>query len=228
VESLYVDEFADRSVDWSQLSSQERAGHPAVQAAYVTCLDHFLGELLQEIEPVAAVRPVLLAVCGLYGGHWRTIPRRCELPPNLEAQRLRGVSIWWTGPCSTSRAILPGRSPALVQPFDLLPTLAEWFELKHRTFRDGRSLWPLFGGQQQHVRDMAALPEGVLWTEQDVTVLTNAETSDPATVRYFLWPEDLWQANDLGPQLPETVADRVRTYHLVMERKSTGLTQLSR
>lgn len=207
VESLYVDEFADRGVDWSALSDEERGQHPVVQAGYVSCLDHFLGEFLDALAAVA-VGPKLMAIGALYGGKWQTIPRRCELPAAQEAQRLRSPSIWWTSPSQTSRIIVPGRSPAIVRPQDLGPTLLEWFATTAPSGGTGRSLWPIFDGSTVRVRDTAFIDGGVLWTESDVTVVTEPSV-DPAAIRRFLWPEDLWQVNDVAAQTPEIVAERL-------------------
>ena len=104
--------------------------------------------------------------------------------------------------------ILPGRSPAMVQPQDLGPTLWEWFEPSGPVAGDGQSLWPIFEGTAPRVRDAAFIDGGVLWTESDVTVFTES-VSDPATVRRFLWPEDLWQVNDVAPLTPDIVAERI-------------------
>ena len=206
VESLYVDEFADRGVAWSELSEEQRSRHPAVQAAYVSCLDHILGEFLETLTG----QPLLIAIAALHGGYWQTIPRRCDLPRRKEAQWLRSPAIWCL--FDAARAILPGRSPALVQPMDLGPTLLEWFEPSLRDSGPGLSLWPIFEGTAPRVREAALIDGGVLWTEHDVTVLTEPSL-DPATIRRFLWPEDLWQVNDVAPLTPDVVAERVAWLH---------------
>jgi hypothetical protein len=207
VEALYVDEFADRGIVWSDLSETERAQHPIVQAAYASCMDHVLGEFLETFLATGN-EPKLMVIGALFGGRWQTVPRRCALPEELESQRLRTPCLWWTASHCPARPILSGRSPAIVQPIDLAPTLLEWFDSTRATEGIGTSLWPIFDGAAQRIRDAAFIDDAVLWTETDVTVFTDS-SRDPATVRRFLWPEDLWQVSDVASLAPNVLAERI-------------------
>jgi hypothetical protein len=215
VGSLYVDEFTDRGIVWSELSDEERARHPAVQAAYMTCLDHFFGEFL---EALPSEEPVLIAIAALFGGDWQTIRRRFAFHGGRDPSRLHAPALWWTRQqpgCSEAAGLLPGRSPAIVQPQDLVPTLLEWFEPSRTAPGEGRSLWPILSGTAPRVRDTAIVDGSIVWTERDVTVI--ADPLDTTKAHRFLWPEDLWFVNDVASVSPESVAERAK---LLNERRS--------
>lgn len=214
VEHLFVDEFVERGVDWSQLSPEERAVHPATQAAYVSCVDHCFGELFAAAQQQAGQQPVLMVVAGRQGGLWQSIPRRFSIPVELETQQMRTPCLWWTGTPSSARVILPGRSPALVQPADLGPTLGAWFGSSAAPALDS-GLWPLFDGQVPRLRDALVVANGAVWTEHDVTLFPDGGT-DLSQARRFLWPEDLWQVNDVAAITPDLVAER---FQLWQQRK---------
>jgi hypothetical protein len=221
VATLYVDEFAERGVDWSQLAPEERAVHPATQAAYVSCIDHFFGQLLAAAKHGANQEPVLIVVTARLGGVWQSIPRRFPLPEALEIQQMRTPLLWWTGTRSDSassaashaaaRRILPGRSLALVQPTDLGPTIWQWFVSDGGLAESDGSLWPVFEGTTPRLRTAAVVEHGALWTEHDVTLFPDP-MGDPSLVRRFLWPEDVWQVNDVAGLSPELVAERLGTW----------------
>jgi hypothetical protein len=206
VEALYLDEFSDRGVDWSQLSDAERGLHPAVQAGYLSVMDHFLGEFVDALAELTPRRPCVLTVTAARGGDWQA-----NGVSGL-GQRLWTPSIWWTPPSSTGRAILPGRSPAIVQPQDVGPTLLEVFSQSGAT--SGHSLWPLFDGTAARVCDAAVVDGRAVWTERDFTVFAErpvvGRELDIATTQHFLWPEDTWQVNDVAALRAETVAERAR------------------
>ncbi|MDZ4689572.1 MAG: hypothetical protein SH850_31230, partial [Planctomycetaceae bacterium] len=134
---LYVEEFAHREIDWESLTPEEFGRQPAIRAAYLSLVDHWLGELRAAVATVSG--PVLLIVLGCEGQIWQPVPRRSPFPGGLESQSSNPPWLMW----GNDGSVMPGRSPALVQLTDLPPTLLDWWK-----YGAGNSspLSPVFGG----------------------------------------------------------------------------------
>jgi arylsulfatase A-like enzyme len=170
-------------------------------AAAVTLLDTGLGELLEEVgrrglseDLVALVTTDHGQALGEHGivgpcHPWLHeelvhLPLLIRLPGGIEAGR---------------------RVPALTQPCDLLPTLAELFGLTPGPVQ-GQSLVPLLRGQVESVRPHACSAlrhsSGEEWALRTLEwafllpIATNAEQA-PRTPQLYVKPEDRWEVNNV-------------------------------
>jgi hypothetical protein len=206
---LYVEEFADRDIDWEALSPEEFGRQPAIRAAYLSLLDHWLGELRAGLERIAD--PVLLIVLGCEGLIWQPVPRRSSVPGGLESQRTNPPWLVW----SNTLAFLPGRCHDLVQITDLPTMVQDWW--------NSSPLAPVGGGEgTRHTFPEPATrnPQPAIITRGPdgavgVRTLTEAvvfsrlpadgAAPEPADVRCFLKPEDVWDVNDVADTRPDPV-----------------------
>jgi hypothetical protein len=215
---LYVEEFAQHEIDWDALSPEAFGRHPAIRAAYLSLIDHWLGQLRAAVGQLAD--PVLLIVVGCEGRLWQPVPRRQSVPGGLESQAIETPWLMW----ANDGSVMPGRSSALVQLSDLPPTVGEWMSpvLRPLTLtlspEDGGegtgeelqpSVWPLIRGERTTHRE-TAVTRGL---DGAIGVRTATEsmvfTAEAAEARAFLKPEDAWDVNDVAGSIPETVAQIV-------------------
>jgi hypothetical protein len=205
---LYIEEFAQHEIDWDALSPEAFGRHPAIRAAYLSILDHWLGQLRDAIQKLT--KPVLLIVLGCEGRIWQPVPRREPVPGGLEAQV---VETPWLM-ISNDGTILPGRSVPLVQLSDLPPTVVEWLSLgvsdaQLSTVDDQCSLWPVIRGERTHHRDLAITrgANGIVAVRMVTeSMVFGGGPGDSSPARCFLHPEDAWEMNDVAASLPELVA----------------------
>jgi hypothetical protein len=210
---LYVEEFAQHEIDWEALSPEAFGRHPPIRAAYLSILDHWLGQLREAVGKLSG--PVLLIVVGCEGLVWQPVPRRQPIPSGLEAQVTESPWLLW----ASDGSVTPGRSAALVQLSDLPPTVAEWWlasESKPSILNPQSSLWPVLRGECTTHRETTASrgPDGAVSVRTATESVTFA--NDAAHAHAFLKPEDAWDVNDIAASTPELVAQ------LVAAEKSSG------
>lgn len=206
---LYIEEFAQHDIDWDALSPEAFGRHPAIRAAYVSILDHWLGQLRAVVQKLT--EPVLLIVLGCEGRVWQPVPRRDPVPGGLEAQV---VETPWLM-TSNDGQILPGRSAALVQLSDLPLTVVEWWlpgfsNSQRSTLNSQLSLWPLIRGERTGHRDVAITRAAngamALRTATESVVFADRSSVETSPVCCFLHPEDGWEVNDVAGSQSETIA----------------------
>ncbi len=210
---LYAEDVSDEPIDWSLLSDSELVAHPAIRAACLTLMDHWLGEFHQAILKTA--RPVLLQLLALSGSPWLDVPQRKPVPGSLAAADVQLPWILWEQtPAKGQRTWEPGRSAAIVQPADLGNTVLYWLGL---SVADSEN-WPIVRNEVVDGRS-CALTRGVdqllsVWTPEDqiilpLTDLESGEQGEAGSVRCYRQPEDAWNVFDIAPNSQSRV-DEVR------------------
>jgi len=94
------------------------------------------------------------------------------------------------------------RTPSLVQPSDLWPTLLEWLGVPPATpTPPAQSLMPLVRGERDALRDRV----GIRGHEAERAMVTAAWYLRHASkAELYLRPDDRWQANDVANRCPDT------------------------
>ena len=208
---LYAEEFSDSPTDWTQLSDEDLAQHPAIRAAYLTLMDHWLGEFLQAVEALGL--PVLVQFIAFRGSPWLTVLQQHSIPGHLAASR---IEVPWLvkpyGPVVSGDDWQPGRSPALVQPADLVPTMLDW--LADRTGE--RGLWPLIQNERAELRSLVETRglDGALslrTSAEQIILTAGAQTSGPpfesSAVQRFWQPEDPWNVFNCAGESMARIAE---------------------
>lgn len=93
------------------------------------------------------------------------------------------------------------RIGGLTQPFDLLPTLAEFFRVSSE-HSGGQSLWPLISRETESVRDhllLAGRHEVGVRTADRLAIFSGAPP------RLYIKPDDRWEVNDLAAKMEDEV-----------------------
>lgn len=194
---LYVEEFADRDIPWEGLSPEEFGRQPAIRAAYLSLLDHWLGELQRAV--LARSEPALLIVLGCEGLIWQPVPRPSPVPGGLESQRTNPPWLLW----SNDPAFLPGRSQLLVQISDLPAIVHEWWErLSDFPFPQLPNHAAVATAGPGETVSVRTLSEAVVFTQRP----TREVPIEPSDVRCFLKPEDPWDLNDVAGTRPDLVS----------------------
>lgn len=225
---LYAEESGDGVPDWSDVSDADLVVHPAVRAAAVTLMDHWLGEFQQRLQTLAC--PVLLQVLGLNGEEWLAVERRLSVPGGLAAMRVKlPWIVWEQGENGTPRAWEPGRTAAIVQPGDAIPTIAHWLSSETQAAPSQtalpasteRGLWPLILGETNRHRAWAITQgdDGLasIWTpsEQVIAPEANLDASAApcdanelsAEFRRYWQPEDPWNMFDTSSDAADRIVE---------------------
>jgi arylsulfatase A-like enzyme len=101
------------------------------------------------------------------------------------------------------------RSPALVQPIDLMPTVCDAMDVAIPINVHGRSLLPIVRLQSRAVRDHALMADaGCPWAIRTpawhlILPPTAADSEALSEPRLFIKPEDRWDQNDVAKQSPD-------------------------
>lgn len=168
-------------------------------AGQVSLVDACLGGLLEHLEETGLDRRTAIVVCsprGLALGEHREVgfhdrrfyAENVHVPMLLRLPDGRGQL---------------RRSHALVQPCDLLPTIANLLASNDRPQSAfGRSLVPLIEGTAVAVRDRAVVvgtTETALRTPHwSLRVAKAVEDNEPESVELFVKPDDFWEVNDVA------------------------------
>ena len=176
----------------------ELLGYGQVYAAQVCVLDACLEVLLDWLRTSPLGRETLLVVTSSRG-----FPMGEHLRVGASDGALFGeltqIPLMLRFPDALGAA---DRSPALVQPSDLAPTLAAWHDIADLEARGGQSLVPLIRGEADAIRECI----GIANETQDRALVTPAwylrQTHRP---ELFLRPDDRWAANDVADRCSDIV-----------------------
>jgi hypothetical protein len=200
---LYAEDVSDEPIDWSLLSDSELVAHPAIRAASLTLMDHWLNEFRQSILEIA--RPVLLQLLALSGSSWLEVPQRSPIPGSLSAADVQVPWILWEqAAAGEPRTWEPGRSGALVQPAEIGATILHWLALSAAD----SGIWPIVRNEAAELRPYA-LTRGAdrmlsVWTPEDQIIvpladLASGEHGEGGHLRCYRQPEDAWNVFDIAP-----------------------------
>jgi arylsulfatase A-like enzyme len=173
----------------------------ALYAAYVTSLDRWLGKLWGVLEKQPGWDQTLFIVVG---GTGQRLGERGPLgsEPGALTDELIHTPLVVRTPDPTFAG---GRREALVQPYDLPPTLCEWFGAKPPAEFEGESLLPLIRGEKSAIRDAVFFTNG----EGDYGMRTTGYLAltdrpyDRDKLQLYLMPEDRWSISNVALQHPD-------------------------
>ena len=214
--SLYFEDFEERGQQFDAISDDVLASHPAVYAGAVSLIDHWLGELLNTIEPDFRDEPTLVIVMAARGHLWqKTIPSRAAAPPPVTlvdqvARTPLVLKVYGDRRFSDLTCI---RSDRLVQTSDLVPTLFDWFCSDKTGSAPVASSWlrelteenpqrPLLYYSDDEQNDAVRTQDWLCIRESSGVADEETATSG---VLLFAKPEDLWDVNDIASQQPDVV-----------------------
>jgi len=185
-------------------------------AGQVSALDTCVAALVAQLEQAPCGQRTLLVVMSPRGfplGEHRRIGD-VPMPPHAE---LSHVPLIVHFPDQTGAS---DRSPALVQPRDLAPTLLEWFGLpgaqgssQESPATIGRSLLPIARGEQDAFRDRTLVACGnwraIRTPAWFLCVDSAGETSNASgnavNAQLFTKPDDRWELNDVADRCQNVV-----------------------
>lgn len=187
----------------------ERFALSMAYAAQVSLLDVCLGGLLEHLDETGLDRRTAVVVCGARGlalaEHHRV---------GFDDRRLyaENVHVPWIVRLPDSRGRLR-RSQTLVQPEDLLPTVADLLNVP--TTGAGRSLLPLIDGAAMTIRDRTPIVgsgEFALRTPHWSLRVVEATDQREAQAELFVKPDDFWEVNDVADRCPDAVEELRQCY----------------
>lgn len=187
----------------------ERFALAMAYAAQVSLVDVCLGGLLEHLDETGLDRRTAVVVCGVRGlalGEHQQV--------GFDDGRLyaENVRVPWLVRLPEGRDRLR-RSQALVQPCDLLPTVAELLGTSHSG--GGRSLLPLMDGTATTVRDRTPIVgsgEFALRTPRWSLRVVEPTEHDDARAELFVKPDDFWEVNDVADRCPDAVDELRQCY----------------
>jgi len=222
-ESLYFDDFEDRGQEIAQLSQDERSRHPALYAGAVSLIDHWLGSLLEGVEPGFQETPTLVIVMAAKGYLWQQ-PKPSKSDDSrghsdvLGDQLTRTALILKTYGQARFKDLVCLRSNRLVQASDFVPTLVDWFHPASALPQESSS-WlrelteenpprPILTYNDGGTREAVRTQEWLLI--RDTGEKQEVESTEPTRrVSLYVKPEDIWDVNNIASQQPEIVADLI-------------------
>lgn len=219
-----VDEDADASVAIDSIappesSDPESAADQARQtyAAVVSHLDSELGSFLDFVRGRAEWEQSLVVITSDCGATLDD-PQTVTLDGNILHEGRTHVPLLIRMPGARDPA---ARSPALVQPIDLMPTVCDAMDVAIPTDVHGRSLLPIVRLQSRAVRDHALMADaGCAWAIRTPAwhLILPSTASDSEALpepRLFIKPDDRWDQNDVAKQYPdvaEQLTQSLRTH----------------
>ena len=198
--------------EWRRLSGDvdpdELLGLAQAYAGQVSLWDACLGSWLEEFRASALARNTLLVFLSPRGyplGEHRHVGR---VAPDLYSESVQ-MAWWWRFPDGLGA---PARTPALVLPADLSPTLAEWLFWPSAASRGGgHSLLPLARWEPSTLREAAVLSAGAeRWgLRTPAWHLITSGSGEHERVELYAKPADRYEVNDVAQRAPEIVAGLV-------------------
>ncbi len=183
-------------------------------AGYVTLLDRSLGRLLDELDDVWGSQEIVLIVTAAEGEPLAAPASEHGLAGHCEQQTHTPMLVRLPSPEHV------GRYNDLTQSVDLAPTLYELFGLAPETTDcDGRSLIASIRSSPDAKRDHVCVVDSearrMIRTDEYLLVEepSSSEGDAPQEPQHWLFakPEDVWNLNNLAPQLPEIVGNLAAT-----------------
>lgn len=232
--SLYFEDFEERGIQLAEMPQSEWPEQIAVAAGAMSLVDHWLGELLSQIQAMSADQPTLVIIAAARGRSWMnefvaaTPSVRGHSPAAVLRDQETQSPLFVAVIGGDRHAELAGiRSPRLVQSLDLVPTILDWFgiPMEAKEF-EGRSLLEeavslapsrpavLVGDDQNDFGIRTLDWNCLIRTATGATpTLDDVRFGDgkwPEAVQLFSKPDDIWDVTDLATQLPEDCESLVR------------------
>jgi len=199
----------DRTTIAENLSETELKHLRALYAGKVTLVDRWLGRLLQKIEDLGLYENTMVVFTsdhGTYLGEHNAIGKTPVL-----YEEIAHIPLIIRVPDSMGST--KGRSDALVQPPDLMPTYLHLAGSEIPESVQGKSLLPIIKGEQKQVRDVAIssgsldLTKFVTITDGEFTLLAMrkdfVKDYDKMTVSFDFVQKGLYQAKVVVPNEDE-------------------------
>ncbi len=232
--TLYAEDFEERGFPLTEVPREDWSRQIAVAAGSMSLVDHWLGELLSQINATRQDQPTLILIAAGRGRSWTEsfFVAAPSARGDSAADQLRDQET--KSPLMLSIlgddrfAELSGlRCQRFVQSMDVLPTLLDWFGVSIGTEPlEGRSLL------REAVSDEPARTEiyfgdddrniGIRTTDWNCLMRLSqldqpipidvcfGDEKWPEQVQLFSKPEDIWDVTDLATQQPEVCEELVR------------------
>lgn len=179
----------------------------------VSLLDIRLGQLREALTEAAdRFEETLLVVFGRKGDLLRHHPLVQEGMPPLVEERIH-APLWMRGPGFDAGT----RRGGLVSLDDLAATLNEWFRSPIAETADSLSLLDAEGRALDGRHEMLRLREGTSQSLRtaDLHAVSRSisdEATDDIPIRLFLKPDDVWDLQDIAPQMPDVAEEVYRQF----------------
>ena len=232
--TLYFEDFEERGMPMTEVPRESWSHEIAVAAGSVSLVDHWIGELLSQINVLSQQQPTLLIITAARGRSYlegflaESPAARGATPADLlREQEVKSpllLSIQGGGERFADFNSI--RCPHFVQATDLAPTLLDWFGLTKPSGFEGTSLLKEALSVQSTRKQVRFRDNcrnlGLRTTEWNCLVRLAEEngsiTKDvcfgdatwPERVQLFSKPDDIWDVTDLATQQPEVCESLVR------------------
>lgn len=246
--TLYFEDFEERGAPVSEVrEAWDR--ELAVAAGSLSLVDHWLGVLLEKLRAEDSHRPTLIVIAAAGGGAWMddfvaASPAIAAGSPvsklrNQEIQAPLILAVWND---ERSKVLSSIRCPHFVQPMDLLPTLANWF--------DPRKPWDRWPGQSllNIPINSRSSREAVIFGDEDCcfgirtrqwNCLARTGTPDqrlvdsdpsneldwPEQVQLYTTPDDIWNVTDVSTQYPDVCHQLLLRLDAIRQGEAASLSQ---
>lgn len=223
-ESLYFEDFQERGQEIAELDEETRSQHPAVYAGAVSLLDHWIGELVANLEASLAGEPTLVIVMAANGHLWQQIktgrPGTLQSPSSpLCDQLARTPLVLKIYHDQRFEHVVSLRSDRLVQTTDLVPTLIDWFAPQASPFVPPPRSWLRELTEEIPARSSLQYGDGAgteavrtrrwlcIRENGDTPTMENEQPTRGSANALYVKPEDLWDVDNVASQHPEVVAE---------------------
>ena len=232
--TLYAEDFEERGFPLEEVPREDWGRQIAVAAGSMSLVDHWIGELLSQIQATSQNQPTLVLIAGGRGRSWTESflvaapSARADSPANqLRDQETKSLLMLSIQGDDRFVELSGLRCQRFVQSTDVLPTLLDWFGFAADVNpMDGRSLLReavsdeparteiYFGDDDRNIGIRTADWNCLLrLTKSDQSIPIDVCYGDeawPEQVQLFSKPEDIWDVTDLATQQPEVCEELVR------------------
>lgn len=232
--TLYFEDFEERGLPMADVPREDWLKEIAVAAGSVSLVDHWIGELLGQINILSQEQPTLLIITAARGrscleGFLAEVPSvRGPAPSDLlRDQEIKSplfLSIQGGGERFADFNAI--RCPHFVQTTDLVPTLLDWFGLPISSGCEGTSLLKEALTVQSTRKQVRFSDDNrnlgirtntwnclVRLAEENRSIAADVCFGDaawPEVVQLFSKPDDIWDVTDQSTQQPEVCETLVR------------------